>query len=80
MLMSFLDRFGFDYEFVSSSEMYRSGAFDDALLCVLERFDAIMEIMLPTLREERRKTYSPFLPISPRQRPGPLRAPPRTPS
>ena len=65
MLRSFLDRFGFDYEFVSSSEMYRSGAFDDALLRVLERFDAIMEIMLPTLREERRKTYSPFLPISP---------------
>ncbi len=65
MLRSFLDRFGFDYEFVSSSEMYRSGTFDDALLRVLERFDAIMEIMLPTLREERRKTYSPFLPISP---------------
>ena len=65
MLKSFLDRFGFDYEFVSSSDMYRSGAFDDALLGVLERLDAIMDIMLPTLREERRKTYSPFLPISP---------------
>ncbi len=65
MLRSFLDQFGFDYEFVSSTQMYRSGAFDDALIRVLERFDDVMAIMLPTLREERRKTYSPFLPVSP---------------
>ena len=65
MLRSFLDRFGFDYEFVSATEMYTTGRFDEALLRVLERFDAVMEIMLPTLREERRKTYSPFLPVSP---------------
>ena len=66
MLRSFLDRFGFDYEFVSASDRYNSGAFDDALKNVLRRFDAIMEIMLPTLREERRQTYSPVLPVSPR--------------
>lgn len=65
MLRDFLDRFGFEYEFVSSSERYNSGAFDDALRGVLRNFGAIMDIMLPTLREERRKTYSPVMPISP---------------
>ena len=65
MLRAFLDRFGFDYEFVSASDRYNSGAFDDALKNVLANFDAIMGIMLPTLREERRQTYSPVLPVSP---------------
>ena len=65
MLREFLDRFGFEYEFVSASDRYNSGAFDDALKNVLRHFDAIQAIMLPTLREERRKTYSPVLPISP---------------
>jgi lysyl-tRNA synthetase class 1 len=64
MLRDFLDRFGFDYEFVAASDRYNSGAFDAALVRVLETFDAIMEIMLPTLRAERQKTYSPVLPIS----------------
>jgi lysyl-tRNA synthetase, class I len=66
MLREFLDRFGFDYEFVSASDRYNSGGFDDALRGVLRNFDAIMGVMLPTLREERRKTYSPVLPVSPR--------------
>jgi lysyl-tRNA synthetase class 1 len=65
-LRAFLDGFGFDYEFVSATECYRSGRFDAVLLRVLERFDAIQTIMLPTLGDERRATYSPFLPISPR--------------
>src|SRR3954464_7238785 len=65
-LRAFLDRFGFEYEFLSSTDCYMSGRFDAALLRVLERFDAIMGIMLPSLREERAQTYSPFLPISPR--------------
>ena len=64
MLRGFLDRFGFDYEFVSASEQYNSGGFDEALVGVLRNFDAIMGVMLPTLREERRKTYSPVLPVS----------------
>ncbi|RYG07373.1 MAG: lysine--tRNA ligase, partial [Caulobacteraceae bacterium] len=64
-LRAFLDSFGFDYEFMSSTEHYRSGRFDAVLLRVLERFDAIMAVMLPTLGEERRATYSSFLPISP---------------
>ncbi len=64
-LRDFLDRFGFDYEFVSSTERYEGGHFDEALKNVLRRFDQIMDIMLPTLREERRQTYSPVLPISP---------------
>ncbi|PEQ13362.1 lysine--tRNA ligase [Novosphingobium sp. PC22D] len=66
MLREFLDRFGFEYEFVSASERYNAGAFDAALANVLRRYDAIMEIMLPTLREERRQTYSPVLPVSPK--------------
>jgi lysyl-tRNA synthetase class 1 len=65
-LRAFLDQFGFDYEFMSSTECYASGRFDAALLKVLERFDAVMNIMLPSLREERAESYSPFLPISPR--------------
>ena len=64
MLCDFLNRFGFEYEFVSASDRYNSGAFDEALKNVLRKYDAIMDIMLPTLREERRKTYSPVLPIS----------------
>ena len=65
MLRDFLDRFGFDYEFASASERYNSGAFDDALRGVLRNNQAILDVMLPTLREERRKTYSPVLPVSP---------------
>ncbi len=65
-LCAFLDRFGFDYEFVSSTAYYTSGRFDAALLRVLECFDAVMDIILPTLGEERRKTYSPFLPVCPK--------------
>ena len=68
-LRAFLDRFGFDYEFASATEYYRAGRFDAMLLRVLERFDEVMAIMLPTLggvNQERRETYSPFLPISPK--------------
>jgi lysyl-tRNA synthetase, class I len=65
-LRAFLDAFGFQYEFLSSTDCYHSGRFDGALLKVLERYDEVMAIMLPSLREERAQTYSPFLPISPR--------------
>jgi lysyl-tRNA synthetase class 1 len=65
-LQAFLDAFGFDYSFKSATETYRSGAFDAALLKVLERHDAILEVVLPTLGPERRATYSPILPVSPR--------------
>ena len=65
-LRAFLDTFGFDYEFASSTDYYTSGKFDAALLRVLERLDAVMAIMLPSLREERAASYSPFLPICPR--------------
>lgn len=64
-LQAFLDSFGFEYEFVSASDRYNSGAFDEALRQVLRKYDAIMAIMLPTLRAERQATYSPVLPISP---------------
>ena len=64
MLREFLDRFGFEYEFVSSTERYNAGAFDEALKNVLRHYQAIMDIMLPTLRKERAATYSPVLPIS----------------
>ena len=65
-LNAFLDRFGFEYEFISSTEFYRSGKFDEVLLRMAEKYDAVMQIMLKTLGEERQQTYSPFLPISPK--------------
>ena len=66
MLRRFLDTFGFDYEFVSATEFYRSGQFDTVLRRAAERYDEIMEVMLASLREERQQTYSCFLPISPK--------------
>src|SRR5512132_527917 len=65
-LRAFLDTFGFDYEFASSTDCYKSGRFDATLLLFLQRFDTVMNIMLPSLREERAQTYSPFLPIHPK--------------
>ncbi|MEP3918092.1 lysine--tRNA ligase [Ascidiaceihabitans sp.] len=64
-LNSFLDTFGFEYEFISSTEFYRSGKFDDILLRAVEKYDEVMAVMLKSLREERRETYSIFLPIHP---------------
>ncbi|MGI9169668.1 MAG: lysine--tRNA ligase [Caulobacteraceae bacterium] len=64
-MRAFLDSHGFDYEFLSSTQCYRSGRFDDTLRLALARFDDIQAVMLPTLGPERRATYSPFLPISP---------------
>ena len=64
-LRAFLDAFGFDYEFASSTVYYKTGRFDAALLHMLRHYDAVMKIMLPTFREERAATYSPFLPIHP---------------
>ena len=65
MLRRFLDAFGFDYDFASSSDYYQRGVFDATLLKMLERYDEIMAIMLPSLRHERAQTYAPFLPIHP---------------
>jgi lysyl-tRNA synthetase, class I len=65
MLRRFLDTFGFQYEFASATEYYKSGRFDAMLIRAAEKFDQIMAVMLPTLGEERQATYSPFLPISP---------------
>ncbi|NRA73345.1 MAG: lysine--tRNA ligase [Rickettsiales bacterium] len=64
-LREFLDHFGFEYEFKSATELYKTGQLDEYLLKALKNYDKIMKIMLPTLREERQKTYSPFLPICP---------------
>src|SRR5665213_1800056 len=65
-LRSFLDRFGFAYEFYSSTATYKSGRFDATLLKLLAEYDKVMAVMLPTLGEERQESYSPFLPVSPR--------------
>lgn len=62
-LKSFLDSFGFEYEFISSTECYKSGLFDGALIQILENYDKVINVVLPTLGPERRITYSPFLPI-----------------
>jgi len=66
MLREFLDRFGFEYEFLSSTDCYTSGQFDDALRAILRNYRKIMDIMLPTLGAERQATYSPVLPVSPK--------------
>ena len=65
MLKKFLDNFKFKYSFKSSTDLYKKGFFNDALTLILGKFDEIMEIILPTLGSERKKTYSPFLPICP---------------
>ena len=65
MLKTFLDKFNFSYDFKSSTEMYKSGVFNDELINVLNNYEKIMNIILPTLGSERKKTYSPFLPICP---------------
>ncbi|MFV0360997.1 lysine--tRNA ligase [Tropicimonas sp.] len=65
MLQRFLDTFGFEYEFYSATAFYKSGQFDAVLLRAAERYDALMAVMLKSLREERRQTYSIFLPIHP---------------
>ena len=63
-LCSFLDKFDFEYDFFSSTEGYKGGKFDDILILILQNYEKILSIILPSLRSERQKTYSPFLPIS----------------
>ncbi|HKL69176.1 lysine--tRNA ligase [Salibaculum sp.] len=65
MLRGFLDTFGFEYEFVSARDFYQSGRFDAVLKRAVERYDDVMKVMLKSLRDERRQTYSIFLPIHP---------------
>jgi lysyl-tRNA synthetase class 1 len=65
MLKKFLNKFKFNFNFKSSTENYKNGNFNNSLIRVLEKYDEIMNIILPTLRNERRKTYCPFLPICP---------------
>jgi lysyl-tRNA synthetase class 1 len=65
-LKAFLDSFGFEYEFKSSTVCYKAGEFDSALLRVLECYDDVINVILPTLGPERRATYSPFLPLCPK--------------
>ena len=65
MLKNFLRKFNFHFTFKSSTENYKKGTFNESLIRVMEKYDEIMNIILPTLREERRKTYCPFLPICP---------------
>ncbi len=64
-LQAFLDQYGFDYEFYSSTECYKAGMFDATLIKICQRYEKIINVILPTLGEERRQTYSPFLPLCP---------------
>ncbi|KJV68822.1 lysine--tRNA ligase [Candidatus Neoehrlichia procyonis] len=66
LLCKFLDFFNFEYEFRSATESYKSGIYDEKLLLLLKYYDKVMDVMLPTLGDERKKTYSPFLPICPK--------------
>ena len=65
-LRAFLDSFGFEYEFASSTAYYAAGTFDAALIRVLEEYERVMEVILPTLGPDRRATYSPILPVHPK--------------
>ena len=65
MLKDFLDKFNFEYNFKSSSVLYKSGLFNPTLQLILENYQGIIDIIIPTLGKERQKTYSPFLPICP---------------
>lgn len=65
-LVAFLDQFGFTHEFYSATECYKSGMFDEALIKICANYDKVINVVLPTLGEERRKTYSPFLPLCPK--------------
>ena len=65
MLKSFLNKFNFNYNFKSSTQLYKSGKFNDALILILNKYQEIIDIVIPTLGKERQKTYSPFLPICP---------------
>ena len=65
MLKDFLNKFNFEYNFQSSSVLYKGGFFNPTLQIILENYQGIMDIILPTLGKERQKTYSPFLPICP---------------
>jgi lysyl-tRNA synthetase class 1 len=65
-LQEFLDTFGFDYDFKSATDCYRAGAFDETLMTLLRNYDAVKNVIMPTLGEERRVTYSPFLPVCPK--------------
>ncbi len=65
MLIQFLNKFNFKFNFISSSESYKKGNFNETIIRVLEKYEDIMNLVLPTLRSERKKTYSPFLPICP---------------
>jgi len=65
MLKDFLNKFNFNFNFKSSTQHYKDGKFNESLMRVLEKYEEIMEIILPTLRSERKKTYCPFLPICP---------------
>ncbi|MGL9779272.1 MAG: lysine--tRNA ligase [Wolbachia sp.] len=66
LLCKFLDLFEFEYEFKSATECYKSGVYDEKLLLLLKNYDKVMDVMLPSFREERQQTYSPFLPICPK--------------
>ncbi len=66
LLIDFLNNFDFNYEFISSTTQYQSGKFDTYLLKILENYENIINLILPTLRKERRESYSPFLPICPK--------------
>ncbi|MDG7055970.1 MAG: lysine--tRNA ligase [Wolbachia endosymbiont of Meromenopon meropis] len=66
LLCEFLNLLEFEYEFKSATESYKSGVYDEKLLLLLKNYDKVMDIMLPSLRKKRQRTYSPFLPLCPK--------------
>ena len=65
LLSKFLAPVEVDLELARASEMYASGRFDDALKLMLDKREDIIRVITPTLREENRAGWSPFMPICP---------------
>ena len=63
MLQEFLNKFQLPFDFQSSTLAYKSGLFNETIKKILINYEEIKDVVLPTLGEDRRKTYSPFFPI-----------------
>ena len=61
-LERFLDTFEFDYTLKRSSDAYRSGEFNNGLAILLDKVEDVLDIILPTMKEENRAAWSPFFP------------------
>lgn len=62
-LKHFLDYYGFEYLFESSTNCYHTGVFNTALKRVMDNHEAIRNLFIKTISPDKRATWSPFFPI-----------------